>query len=125
MIRRPPRSTLFPYTTLFRSSAPLPLADHVVALGDQVSRAPEVQVRESGAELGGELPDFLAAAAGGMQRVFEADVGGSEFVDDSGVEVLAPELGEPASDYGLVLLGRHESSFLRGDCGSFPWWGYS
>src|SRR3712207_8133390 len=24
MIRRPPRSTLFPYTTLFRSSEPLP-----------------------------------------------------------------------------------------------------
>src|SRR2546429_3839376 len=26
MIRRPPRSTLFPYTTLFRSLFPLPLA---------------------------------------------------------------------------------------------------
>src|SRR2546422_5503604 len=25
MIRRPPRSTLFPYTTLFRSSEPFPL----------------------------------------------------------------------------------------------------
>src|SRR3712207_8214097 len=25
MIRRPPRSTLFPYTTLFRSPAPLPI----------------------------------------------------------------------------------------------------
>src|SRR5215510_15580560 len=25
MIRRPPRSTLFPYTTLFRSLAPLPV----------------------------------------------------------------------------------------------------
>src|SRR5690349_2368707 len=74
-------------------AAALPLADHVVALGDQVSRAPEVQVREGSAEPGGELPDFLAAAAGGMQRVFEADVGGGEFVDDSGVEVLAPELG--------------------------------
>src|SRR5256885_13983718 len=30
MIRRPPRSTLFPYTTLFRSGADL-LLDHVVA----------------------------------------------------------------------------------------------
>src|SRR5258707_4591838 len=28
MIRRPPRSTLFPYTTLFRSSSPAALADH-------------------------------------------------------------------------------------------------
>src|SRR5947208_11367399 len=27
MIRRPPRSTLFPYTTLFRSSGPVPLRD--------------------------------------------------------------------------------------------------
>src|SRR5438477_6922178 len=27
MIRRPPRSTLFPYTTLFRSPRPLPLRD--------------------------------------------------------------------------------------------------
>src|SRR5256885_10586619 len=28
MIRRPPRSTLFPYTTLFRSSARSPRQDH-------------------------------------------------------------------------------------------------
>src|SRR2546427_1567527 len=35
MIRRPPRSTLFPYTTLFRSPAPQPLA-HLPA--DEVQR---------------------------------------------------------------------------------------
>src|SRR5437899_8540833 len=36
MIRRPPRSTLFPYTTLFRSFAPLPLgADAVKRRGDE------------------------------------------------------------------------------------------
>src|SRR2546430_6752276 len=29
MIRRPPRSTLFPYTTLFRSTVASLLADHV------------------------------------------------------------------------------------------------
>src|SRR2546430_3233977 len=32
MIRRPPRSTLFPYTTLFRSLEPLDLAERVLAL---------------------------------------------------------------------------------------------
>src|SRR2546426_2828012 len=32
MIRRPPRSTLFPYTTLFRSNAPLPRAGEVRVL---------------------------------------------------------------------------------------------
>src|SRR5256885_4345584 len=36
MIRRPPRSTLFPYTTLFRSSALVAVA--LVALGPLVSR---------------------------------------------------------------------------------------
>src|SRR3989442_5633715 len=34
MIRRPPRSTLFPYTTLFRSQGPLSL-DQTVRLVDQ------------------------------------------------------------------------------------------
>src|SRR2546421_8652106 len=32
MIRRPPRSTLFPYTTLFRSDHPQLLAQHVLPL---------------------------------------------------------------------------------------------
>src|SRR3712207_6945420 len=30
MIRRPPRSTLFPYTTLFRSSSPAPRAASLI-----------------------------------------------------------------------------------------------
>src|SRR2546430_7362432 len=30
MIRRPPRSTLFPYTTLFRSSSPITTAHHII-----------------------------------------------------------------------------------------------
>src|SRR3712207_8070254 len=36
MIRRPPRSTLFPYTTLFRSDAPLEMLAH----GGHATRAP-------------------------------------------------------------------------------------
>src|SRR2546425_4538591 len=39
MIRRPPRSTLFPYTTLFRSRSRFPRAVGGRALGD-----PEVEV---------------------------------------------------------------------------------
>src|SRR2546422_3943390 len=41
MIRRPPRSTLFPYTTLFRSSAPG--ADRAI---DGPDRLPAVQAEE-------------------------------------------------------------------------------
>src|SRR5260370_25660793 len=41
MIRRPPRSTLFPYTTLFRSQMQLARAEHIgaVAEGDADDRA--------------------------------------------------------------------------------------
>src|SRR2546429_9801643 len=34
MIRRPPRSTLFPYTTLFRSPLPLALTEQLLAFSD-------------------------------------------------------------------------------------------
>src|SRR3712207_7715739 len=46
MIRRPPRSTLFPYTTLFRS---LNLyVDDVVVYGDRAGPGIEVRVRLAG-----------------------------------------------------------------------------
>src|SRR4030043_450091 len=41
MIRRPPRSTLFPYTTLFRSLTEAQLMDHlphIAMVGDSLSR---------------------------------------------------------------------------------------
>src|SRR5258707_15563878 len=45
MIRRPPRSTLFPYTTLFRSySAPRPLASILPAVAASVPAAPPLPV---------------------------------------------------------------------------------
>src|SRR3712207_7248522 len=45
MIRRPPRSTLFPYTTLFRSRLLLGLLDLVPSLGcEQLARALAVPV---------------------------------------------------------------------------------
>src|SRR3712207_8015139 len=46
MIRRPPRSTLFPYTTLFRSG---PLPGPGLAVGDVVEEVGHVQ--EAGAQL--------------------------------------------------------------------------
>src|SRR3712207_8841779 len=57
MIRRPPRSTLFPYTTLFRSDLVLALLGFLVALGhrlkllfdDDPAAHPEQPVEEVGA----------------------------------------------------------------------------
>src|SRR5437660_5044918 len=46
MIRRPPRSTLFPYTTLFRSHVP-PVVLHVDAAGpDHPAREPDAHGRD-------------------------------------------------------------------------------
>src|SRR3712207_8525467 len=48
MIRRPPRSTLFPYTTLFRS-APAPAGGGVVGRGDGADPAGGALPRPGGA----------------------------------------------------------------------------
>src|SRR2546426_8351211 len=50
MIRRPPRSTLFPYTTLFRSRLAEPPQLHQAHVGPLGHTARHVQRREHGAE---------------------------------------------------------------------------
>src|SRR2546429_1068441 len=44
MIRRPPRSTLFPYTTLFRSVAEREVAEHLVEAQVPVREADIVEI---------------------------------------------------------------------------------
>src|SRR3712207_8002652 len=61
MIRRPPRSTLFPYTTLFRSLVHQPLLDDV---GHLLAQRPRLGARMVGPEhAAGE-----ARGAGGRDR---------------------------------------------------------
>src|SRR3712207_71551 len=56
MIRRPPRSTLFPYTTLFRSVAPVVAARELVPLRDQVAqRAAVMAERDAAVHAAGRL----------------------------------------------------------------------
>src|SRR2546430_10418823 len=55
MIRRPPRSTLFPYTTLFRSAVFFKQGDLTVAVSATVSTA-------NGGTLTGMVPDLPAGA---------------------------------------------------------------
>ena len=84
-------------------AAAFPLADDVVALGDQVRRAPEIEIGERGPEVGHEGLDVFAAAARLMQRVFQQHVRRGDLIDDRQIDVLAPEVGEPAADDGLVV----------------------
>src|SRR2546427_11870866 len=55
MIRRPPRSTLFPYTTLFRSHGPN--GEHLDGPATQVqgSSAPRLETRSESFEMVGRL----------------------------------------------------------------------
>src|SRR5258707_10480324 len=51
MIRRPPRSTLFPYTTLFRSvSVPLEILRRISSGRCEVDAAPDAQFRSPRSE---------------------------------------------------------------------------
>src|SRR5690242_3653670 len=66
MIRRPPRSTLFPYTTLFRSDVVLvsgPLGDHGIA----------VMVEREHIEIEGELLSDTAPLTGLVQSMLEVE----------------------------------------------------
>src|SRR5256885_13246370 len=66
MIRRPPRSTLFPYTTLFRSDAALRRHDqHVLALLDRTLR--EVTA-------GQHVDQPVGAGAAHLHRPLDPDV---------------------------------------------------
>src|SRR5258708_17302790 len=57
MIRRPPRSTLFPYTTLFRSCWPLTAARRRTAASRRRAAAPQTRLEEHTSEL--QSPDHL------------------------------------------------------------------
>ena len=79
-------------------------ANNAVVLGNQVRGAPEVEIGERCAEIGHERLDVGAAAAGLMQRIFEQHVGSGDLVDDTKIDGLAPEFGEPTTNDGLVII---------------------
>src|SRR2546429_1816645 len=69
MIRRPPRSTLFPYTTLFRSENVMAGPMHVLghSRADAEKQARELLARVGLAEKAGSFPNQLSG--GQQQRV--------------------------------------------------------
>src|SRR3712207_8092324 len=71
MIRRPPRSTLFPYTTLFRSVRLLDVGEQVVAQVRRL-RPDHLRVRPHGCVLG--VVEALERALDAIQAI--AELGG-------------------------------------------------
>src|SRR5688572_31885140 len=56
MIRRPPRSTLFPYTTLFRSYPCMPIAVQVLLIQDRSAIPAHGRRKRGGVTIGIERP---------------------------------------------------------------------
>src|SRR2546430_10241492 len=71
MIRRPPRSTLFPYTTLFRSKS---IAAGVTVLDPQVSRPGTLKGERGGGLTPRELEILKHIVAGKSNKEIAADL---------------------------------------------------
>src|SRR4051812_49713747 len=68
MIRRPPRSTLFPYTTLFRSTTGVDVDDAHTAHPDRLHARVVAEARDEDAVLLGRGDDQLALRRGRAAR---------------------------------------------------------
>src|ERR1700676_890102 len=84
-------------------TATFPATDDIVAFGDQVRGAPEVQVREGRTEVCHERFNIVTATAWFMQRILQKHVGRGEFVDDVELAGLTPKVGEPTADNGFII----------------------
>src|SRR5260221_9242733 len=95
-------------------AAAFPATNHILTLGNQLSRAPEVEVWERFTKSRHEDLDLLMAPTWLMQRVVQQHVGSSEFVNDAEIARFTPELRKPATDDGLVFafLRHHDFPFV-------------
>src|SRR2546427_10459919 len=98
MIRRPPRSTLFPYTTLFRSAAPDELADF--------GRPKRISL-------------CVLVDRGGRELPIQPDIVGKQVKVSHGerVDVLVEEL-DGRDEVDLVRQGRSEERRVGKECRS-------
>src|SRR3712207_3238122 len=100
MIRRPPRSTLFPYTTLFRSGLPLSRADEVLT---EVGLSDAGRRRAGGYSLGMRQRLALATALLGDPAVLVLDEPANG-LDPEGIQWLRGFLRHLAHDEGRTVL---------------------
>src|SRR6266498_43729 len=95
MIRPPPRSTLFPYTTLFRTRPPRrPVVPPAAGPGSRL-RASRGAGRGASVEVAPDGAGELRAEAGDLLELLEAGLGGPADRAEVAHELLAPGLPHP------------------------------
>src|SRR2546427_12802721 len=116
MIRRPPRSTLFPYTTLFRSHAP-PLFPQVVGgerqAGGRVD-VPEHEVRRARHERAVERRRLLDELYQRVEETARFDRTRLTGPLNGMLGLLVPAAARPRADAGPVGLVREPPTSARG-----------
>jgi hypothetical protein len=82
-------------------AAPFPLTDNIVARGDQVRRAPEIQIGERSAEISHERLDVVTTAAGSCSEYLSNMSDAA--ISSTTARLLASEFGKPAGNDRLVI----------------------
>src|SRR3712207_7428250 len=80
MIRRPPRSTLFPYTTLFRSAVGSQLPDHAWATREARRRLLEATVANVAHFLAGRPTNVVNRPAGGRSEEHTSELQSRQYL---------------------------------------------
>src|SRR3989449_9008268 len=110
MIRRPPRSTLFPYTTLFRSAycGRVDRAVHDVGEAAHAERhaAPDRLIEDRLGQLGDAFHERRAAGHDGPGRRRVLEPRPAELAGDEREDLLDPRLDDLLEDLARELAGR-------------------
>src|SRR3712207_5895039 len=108
MIRRPPRSTLFPYTTLFRSFV------HN-GLGAQSAIGGGGRYDGLSAALGGPDVSGIGYAVGVDRTLLAVQAEGLDIVASAGVQAFVVPLGAEAKRFAVSLVGRLRQAGISAD----------
>ena len=116
MIRRPPRSTLFPYTTLFRSKYNLAIGERTaeeikINIGSALYLDDKLTMEVRGRDIITGLPRVITVTSNDITEAMQNEL---EAIIDAAKKILhktPPELSADIMDKGMILTGG--SSLLR------------